>query len=280
MLFASDLDRTLIYSAKAMLLGEPVADPACIERHHEHESSFISPIALRGLAELSHQHPFVPTTTRTSSQYQRIHFQGVRIRHAITTNGGSLLVDGVRCRDWDDEVEKRLAASAPYGEAEQALADAFSRPWVRKIRNAEDRFTYTVFERKHVEPAWFDELDEIARGLGWSVSVQGRKAYVVPDSLTKEAALAEVVRRVGATTVAAAGDSLLDRGLLEYADVAIRPAHGELHDTDWQAPGLIVTRRAGGGAAEEIVDLFTDLARRFAEVPPVLPRNRDRPSPA
>ena len=171
-----------------------------------------------------------------------------------------MLVDGRRCRDWDDEVERRLAGSASYDEAAAALAGAFHRPWVLKIRNAEDRFTYTVFDRSRVESAWFDELEAIGRGLGWSVSVQGRKAYVVPDALTKEAALAEVVRRVEATFVVAAGDSLLDRGVLEYADVSIRPAHGELHEAGWEPPGLVVTRRSGGGAAEEIVDSFARLS--------------------
>jgi hydroxymethylpyrimidine pyrophosphatase-like HAD family hydrolase len=261
LLIASDLDRTLIYSAKAMELGDPVQDPVCIERHHGRDTSFISPVALKALADIARDIPFVPTTTRTAAQYQRIELPGVRIRHAITTNGGCLLVDGRRCRDWDEEVESRLAASAPYDEAAAALAGAFGRPWVRKIRNAEDRFTYTVFDRKEVQPDWFDELGEIGRGLGWSVSVQGRKAYVVPDSLTKEAALAEVVRRVGATRVAAAGDSLLDRGLLGYADVAIRPAHGELHEVGWDLPGLLVTRRSGGSAAEEIVECFGGLSR-------------------
>lgn len=265
LLLASDLDRTLIYSAKALLLGEPVPDPVCVERHHGHDTSFMSPRALEQLAELARDTPFVPTTTRTASQHQRIDLPGVRIRHAITTNGGCLLVDGRRCRDWDEEVETRLAGSASYDEAAAALAGAFDRPWVRKIRNAENRFTYAVFDRKEVEPAWFEELEKIGRGLSWSLSVQGRKAYVVPDSLSKEAALAEVVRRVGATRVAAAGDSLLDRGLLAYADVAIRPAHGELHDVGWTRPGLRVTNRSGGGAAEEIVAIF-------AEVSSVAPR--------
>jgi len=260
LLLASDLDRTLVYSAKAMGLGEPVVDPVCVELHHGAETSYVSPLALKGLAELSQELPFVPTTTRTATQYLRIRLPGVRIRHAVTTNGAGLLVDGVPCRDWDDRVRAELAGVAPYDEAEAALADVFARPWVRKIRNAEDRFTYTVFDRRTVDPDWFAELEALARGLGWVVSVQGRKAYVIPATLTKEAALAEVVRRVGATRVAAAGDSLLDRGLLTYADVAIRPAHGELHDEGWTTPGLIVTTRAGGGAAEEIVELFARLA--------------------
>ena len=259
-LFVSDLDRTLIYSAKAMELGDPVPDPVCVERYRGRDISYISPVALDRLGQLARDNPFVPITTRTVAQYQRIDLAGVRIKHAITTNGGCLLVDGRRCRDWDDEVARRLSASASYDEAAAALSGAFDRPWVLKVRNAEDLFTYTVFDRSQAEPAWFEELEKIGRELGWSLSVQGRKAYVVPDSLTKESALAEVVRRVGASRVVAAGDSLLDRGVLEYADEAIRPAHGELHEAGWAPPGLVVTQRAGGGAAEEIVDRFASLS--------------------
>lgn len=256
MLVASDLDRTLIYSAAAMQLGDAVPDPVCVELYEGRETSFMSPRALKQLAELARETPFVPTTTRTAEQYRRIVLPGVRIRHAITTNGGGLLVDGRRCRDWDLEVTSRLAGSASYDEAAAALAGALDRPWVLKIRDAERRFVYTVFERAEADPDWFVELAQTADALGWSLSVQGRKAYVVPVALTKEAALAEVVRRVGATSVVAAGDSLLDRGLLEYADVAIRPAHGELHDAGWNPPGVAVTRRSGGVAAEEIVEHF------------------------
>lgn len=255
-LIASDLDRTLIYSAAAMLLGDPVPDPVCVELFEGRETSFISPRALAGLRDVSHRVDFVPTTTRTAAQYRRIELSGVRIAHAITTNGGRLLVDDEPCPEWDREVASRLADSASYEEACAALALVLDRPWVLKIRDAEQLFLYTVFEGVDADPDWFAELGEIAAGLGWSLSVQGRKAYVVPLALTKEAALAEVVRRVGATKVVAAGDSLLDRGLLVAADVAIRPAHGELHDADWCPPGLVVTRRSGGGAAEEIVERF------------------------
>jgi hypothetical protein len=258
-LIASDLDRTLIYSAAAMALGEVVADPVCVEVFEGRQISFISPVALAGLVELARGTEFVPTTTRTVAQYHRIDLAGVRVRFAIATNGGALLVDGSPCPDWADEVASRLAGSASYDEAAAALAGVLDRPWVATVRDAEKVFLYTVFERGGAAPEWFEELEAVAAGLGWTLSVQGRKAYLVPAALTKEAALAEVVRRTGATTIVAAGDSLLDRGFLEAADVAIRPAHGELHDAGWCPPGMIVTRHAGGGAAEEIVSLFSQI---------------------
>jgi hypothetical protein len=51
----------------------------------------------------------------------------------------------------------------------------------------------------------------------------------------------------------AAGDSLLDADLLEAADAAIRPAHGELADTGWIRPHVAVTAARGGWAGAEIL---------------------------
>jgi hypothetical protein len=67
-----------------------------------------------------------------------------------------------------------------------------------------------------------------------------------------------VVRRTGATAVLAAGDSLLDADLLEMADLAVRPAHGELHEIGWRRPHLEVTDASGVLAGEDIVRRMLD----------------------
>jgi len=255
-LIASDLDRTLIYSAAAMQLGEPVLDPVCVEVYDGNDISFMSPVAIENLVALAGQVPFVPCTTRTVEQYRRIRIPGLTPRHAITTNGANILVDGEPCADWSDIVDRAVDDCASYADARAVLGAVMAQPWVVKVRSAEDRFLYAVVEPGEVDKGWFCELEVAVAGLGWVLSLQGRKIYAIPSGLTKEAALAEIVSRVGATTIVAAGDSLLDRGLLEAADVAIRPAHGELEDQGWTIPGLIVTEQSGGRAGEEIVERF------------------------
>jgi hypothetical protein len=89
------------------------------------------------------------------------------------------------------------------------------------------------------------------------VSLQGRKIYLVPAALTKSAAVAEVARRVGAGIVLAAGDSLLDRDLLSFADAAIRPGHGELAELGWSEPHVETLPETGLAAGEAIVDWLT-----------------------
>ncbi|MFI5765574.1 MULTISPECIES: HAD family hydrolase [unclassified Streptomyces] len=262
-LVASDLDRTLIYSTAA--LGLTMPDPVaprllCVEVHESKPLSYMTETAAGLLAELSADPGavFVPTTTRTRKQYQRIRFPGRPAKYAICANGGQLLVDGVPDRDWRRQVAARLAAdSVPLEEMNAHLLSVADPAWLRKARVAEDLFAYLVVERALVPAEWIKALTEWSEARGWTVSLQGRKIYAVPRPLTKSAAMHEVARRTGATSTLAAGDSLLDADLLLAAGTAWRPGHGELADAGWTAPHVTALTQAGVLAGEEIVRAFT-----------------------
>ncbi|MEU6755773.1 HAD family hydrolase [Streptomyces sp. NPDC046685] len=261
-LLASDLDRTLIYSAAA--LGLTMPDPLaprllCVEVHESKPLSYMTETAAGLLAALTEDPSvvFVPTTTRTRKQYQRIRFPGRPAPYAICANGGQLLVDGVPDRDWRRAVAGRLAEEcAPLEEVHRHLLAVADPQWLRKARLAEDLFAYLVVERALVPDEWLKALTEWAGARGWTVSLQGRKIYAVPRPLTKSAAMHEVARRTGATTTLAAGDSLLDADLLLAADAAWRPGHGELADARWTAPTVTALTAAGVLAGEEIIRAF------------------------
>lgn len=265
-LIASDLDRTLIYStaALALTMPDPVAPRLlCVEVHESKPLSYMTETAAGLLAELSADPGvvFVPTTTRTRKQYQRIRFPGHTAKYAICANGGQLLVDGVPDRDWRREVAARLAREcAPLEEVHGHLLASADPVWLRKARVAEDLFAYLVVERALVPAEWIKSLALWAEERGWTVSLQGRKIYAVPRPLTKSAAMREVARRTGASATLAAGDSLLDADLLLAADRAWRPGHGELADADWTAPSVTALTTAGVLAGEEIVRAFARAA--------------------
>ncbi|MDM7830736.1 HAD family hydrolase [Cellulomonas edaphi] len=262
-LVACDLDRTLVYSAAALgLVGEDRHAPDLVvaEVFHGEPLSFQTRAAQDLLAVLARVATLVPTTTRTRSQYARIRIPGRPYPYAVTTNGGQLLVDGKPCPRWAQRVAEELAQAAPLAEVHAHLARVAHEPWVRKLRVADDMFTYLVVERGMVPSGYVDDLSAWCEARGWTVSVQGRKVYCVPATLTKSAAVAEIARRAEAGDVLAAGDSLLDGELLEAADRGVRPAHGELHETEWRAPHVAVTSASGVLAGEEIV------ARLLADV--------------
>ena len=217
------------------------------------------------LTDLGDTSVFVPTTTRTRKQYLRINLPGPPPKYAICANGGHLLVDGVSDPDWYAHVTARLAdRCAPLEEVREHLMTSADPLWVRKHRVAEDLFAYLVVERELLPEDWVKELAVWAENRGWTVSLQGRKIYVVPGPLTKSAAMHEVARRAGADLTLAAGDSLLDTDLLLAADHAWRPGHGELADAGWTAPTLRALPERGVLAGERILREFQKATRTAA----------------
>jgi hypothetical protein len=256
----ADLDRTLIYSAAALGL-EDADGPSllCVELYQRVPQSFMLTDAARQLEDLARRTTLVPTTTRTVEQYARVQLPGPAPRYAICANGGRLLVDGVPDGDWSAHMTALLRGCAPAEEVRAQLDPP--PPFVRSVRVASGLFVYAVVVRAEMPADWLADLSQWCVAHDWSVSMQGRKVYCVPNLLCKSAAAAEVCRRSGARRMLAAGDSLLDTDLLLAADAAIRPRHGELHDTGWSAAHLTVTRSSGVMAGAEIVRWLRDCAR-------------------
>ena len=245
MIICVDLDRTLIYSANALDLGTETPRLLCVEIYKGAPLSYMTETAAQLLRTLPAH--VVPSTTRTLEQLARVRLPGPPSRYAIASNGGHLLVDGVPDPAWTARVTARLAGCAPLAEVESHLR-AIAGPFVRTLRVASDLFAYAVVDRPALPDGWVDALAAWCAPRGWTVSLQGRKVYAVPRPLTKAAAALEIRERLGGDTLLAAGDSLLDA-----ADAAIRPAHGELAEAGFTRDHLTVTDTIGVRAGEEML---------------------------
>ena len=238
------------------MYGDQDARLVAVERHDGEDASWMLAGAAAEFAEL-HRHAVVmAVTTRTPEQWRRIRLPGPPPRHAIAANGGVLLVDGAPDRAWDKVVAGRLAQAAPLGEIWEQMGRVCRPEWTSKLRNAGGLFCYAVLHRSRVPDGFLAEASAWAESRGWQLSLQGRKLYWVPRPLTKSAAVAEVARRCGTSTVLAAGDSLLDADLLEHADAGILARHGELAASGWQCGHVRITEHRGARAGAEIVRWF------------------------
>jgi hydroxymethylpyrimidine pyrophosphatase-like HAD family hydrolase len=256
-----DLDRTLIYSAHAIAEGASAdvtpAPAQCVEIYQGRPQSFMSPRAITLLTELATVAHVVPTTTRTIEQYRRIELP-IGVPHfAITSNGGNILVDGHPDIEWTRRVSALLDGLAVGVEEVFARlsTDATDAPWLRTMRIADGLFCYVVAELDLLPPEIVPAWASWAAELGWNVSRQGRKIYVMPDPVTKQLAINEVRNRlVTAPDVSfAAGDGVLDQPMLVAADASIRPRHGELEELGWRHPNVAVTEGRGLAASEEML---------------------------
>lgn len=259
MLVACDLDQTLIYTRRSLGV-DPEPPLLCVEVYEGAPLSFVTTRAADLLVELAAVATVVPTTTRTRAQLGRVSLPGAS-RYAVAANGGHLLVDGEPDPDWAATVRAALAAVAGLAVVDAGVRADPALCWLAAgLRPADDLFLYSVVDRAAATADAVAPLAARLRTEGWTVSVQGRKVYLVPEPLTKLAAVREVQARTGDTVLAAVGDSLLDRDLLAAADVAARPPHGELHAAGWTCPGLVVTDRPGAVAAEDLLRRLLDAA--------------------
>lgn len=258
-LVATDLDHTMIYS-RTFPSDEQLV---CVEVHNDAPASFMTAVAAELLAELTTAAVVVPVTTRLPAQLSRVTLPGRAPRFAIAANGGFLFVDGRPDEQWTANLRTRIAAVAGLAEVLARVEVVCHPAWTVQVRNAADLFCYAVVDRTSLPEDFLAETTAWADERGWSVSLQGRKLYWLPQPLTKSSALAEVRQRLGSPTILAAGDSLLDRDLLEFADRGIHPAHGELADSGWTAAHVTRTDAVGVLAGEEICRWFTDAVREL-----------------
>ncbi|MFC9351530.1 HAD family hydrolase [Arthrobacter sp. NPDC057013] len=267
---ACDLDRTLIYSANAMKLDAPDHDaPSMVvsEVYGGVPLSFMTRAAEGLLGDLVREAMFVPVTTRTKEQFHRVRIPGRGRGYAVTTNGAVLLHNGGPDREWGDHIRQTVEAHcAPLTEVLDHLAGAGAVEAILRVRSAEDVFVYSIVNREDLSPQYLENLTGWCHERGWSTSLQGRKLYCVPSPVTKESAVAEIRRRMPVDILVAAGDSKLDAGILELADRAIRPSHGELEQMAYKRDHLSVTSRSGILAGEEILHFALAHAGAAAKV--------------
>jgi hypothetical protein len=268
-LVATDLDRTLIYSAAAAALADD--DLVVVERLDGRVISSATPRTLALLHELAAVALVVPATTRTADQYRRIDVVVAELapRYAVVANGGDVLVDGVADPEWHRQVRTRLASVAEplHAARDGFFAVAGAEPeWLTRMREVDDLFLVASVDRTQLPDGLVADLAGSLGDRGWAVSLQETKLYVVPHGLDKADAVTHLRERTGASLVIALGDSVLDRGMLAAADVGLRPAHGELSRVA-DAPGTIpVPGTHGARAAEEMLTAALAAARAVVAV--------------
>ncbi|WP_037283695.1 HAD family hydrolase [Saccharibacillus sacchari] len=260
MIFASDLDRTLIYSKKAMGEAFGSTEVIPVELYQGEHISFMSPETARLLIELSKTALFVPVTTRTIEQYERIFYirETFKPKYAVTSNGGNVLIDGASDPDWQRHVGEALTRSENAEKVIEAFDRISSPDWVKSYRHSDNLFYSIILERENMPLDVVEDFRKELAGMRWNLSVQGRKMYLVPDGVSKGDGLLHVKALAGASRIAASGDSLLDESLLKAADYAIVPRHGEIYAAYMEAGVYTFTDRDGMGAAEDLIAKIAD----------------------
>lgn len=265
-MFASDLDQTLIYSYRTFM-NEKVDEPIRpLEWLDDRYISYMTQYSLSKLKEISRELLFVPVTTRTKLQYQRIDFReyDISYQYAVTSNGGTIFNMGIEDQDWMQQVSNGRNNCLAAEDLISKFNEIRHPSWVIKDSGklADDLFYYCLIEREKIPLGELAAFKLWARENNWELSVQGRKLYLVPINVNKKAAIQYIKEKERIDQVVAAGDSLLDFDMLKAADFAIAPAHGELYSLYLQRISglekIRFTQKGGIKAGEEILEYVAE----------------------
>lgn len=255
MLFASDLDRTLIYSQK-FLSGNP-EEYLLADRHKGRDISFMTHTSAKLLQEIAEAVTFVPVTTRTEEEYKRIlPITAIQPKYAIVANGGKVLIDGKEDPVWRNYVADVLH-NMPYSleEAHAIFFEGVPHNLFDREKLSDNLFWMLRLVSEESGAVIVSQRKEILEAMGYKVLITGRKIYLVPELLTKWKALSYVKDKSKSTFVVSAGDSLMDLEMLANSDVGITPRHGEIMTENIVPHNTIITNRKGIDAGEEILKL-------------------------
>jgi hypothetical protein len=260
MIFASDLDQTLIYSlrSRGLCATEKLRS---VESLDGKEISFMTEESIAKLQGMLQHTLFIPVTTRTQQQYERVTIlaAGTEPKYAVTSNGGNILINGHPDIEWKQRIMSGIKHSClPVQDIMAKFQEIVHSDWIVSGRYAEELFYYFVVNRDLLPENELTSFGKWAKTNCWNVSLQGRKVYLVPEVVNKKAAVAYIKELEGKAYVAASGDSLLDYCMLQFADYAIAPRHGELYRSFLEGnpidSKINFTQASGIMCAEEILD--------------------------
>ncbi len=251
MLFATDLDNTMIFSHR--LVDESKANIHCVEFYEERAITYMTLSSIQKLKTLSQQMYIVPVTTRSISQFNRVELWST-MEYAIVSNGGTILHYGVPLIEWEQYMQRVLAN---YNL--QAVCDLFTSlpDLLSKPRIVDDKF---VFAKSSDVTKCKTILQQKLDTKIWQISFQGNKMYAIPQGITKGIASRYLCEKLlyQHLPVIAAGDSNLDVSMLDYATYGIIPSDCKLsvlEEKEWIRAGV------GINSADSILDYVFALSK-------------------
>ncbi len=213
-LFASDLDNTLLFSYKYAQDTD-----LCVELLHDKRQGYMTALTVERLRTIHGAMCFVPVTSRSIEQYQRIQFPtGCIPQYALTTNGAILLVDGKIDEAWQ---QRSLRQVAPWREEIMRIYDALQQlDGLTSCRVVDEMYLFAACQRSEEAAAL---QAAYAAKTSLHVAATGRKVYFFPPPFNKGSALQALQAMLKPEMTICAGDSSIDIPMLKLADLAIAP---------------------------------------------------------
>lgn len=221
MIYATDYDRTLIYSIKFLEM-HPCPDKVVLVDKSKIDSYISNRVLnkLRYILELGIQ--FIPVTARSVEEFKRVNIPGVNPEYAITTCGGVILHNGERDKDWDNHIKGNINIR----EIDKIRVELNELQDVNyNTKFVDEAYLFTKFDINNKDRLKVDLARLQSNFEGYSFRIDKNKLYAIPNIVSKNAALTWLASKLGETEIIASGDGENDICFLNSANLAMIPSH-------------------------------------------------------
>lgn len=232
-LYASDLDRTIIFSDKFIRENKTRSAYTPVEYKGGKVLSNISNAVQAELKLLNAKDStmnsveFIPVTSRSREEYERINL-GFKTKYAIIDNGGTILVEGKPMLVYDAYIQNM--ASHSLQQSASILLDITEH---EDILAKEPKLIDKLFLFWKIAEGKEKMADVLINILNenypeWDFTRQRRKVYGVPKCFSKQIALRWLWGQFGKPYLVVSGDGEMDLPMLTIANKALIPSHSDL----------------------------------------------------
>lgn len=257
MVFASDLDMTLVYSER--FLPYKKEDLIIAENKRDGRNGFMSKTVYNTLKEkIKEGLIFIPTTARDKERYKRLFIlDDFELPFEITGNGRNIFKNGELDIEWENKI-KDLFTKTKYNIEEVV---SLAKNHVEKCGLLKDSKTYTFDDylciisfqyRDFFTQEQLEKLQNKLKDSGWEAYCCNRKLYISIIGINKQNALEYIKQNyLPNEKFYVAGDSYSDLDMLKWADVGIVPKHGDV--AELLRKNAIITQHPGIEASIDII---------------------------
>lgn len=214
-IFCTDLDNTIIYSYKHDIGNDKIN----VEIYEDKEISYITKKTHDLLNIIKKEYMIIPTTTRTIEQYKRINLDIGEFEYALVCNGGILLINGERDKEWYENSLDLIRESESELKKAIRILEEDSRRKI-EIKFIEKLFIFTKCSKPN------DVIQFLKNQLNTNlvdVFNNNEKIYIIPKNLNKGTSIKRLKEKLHPKGLIAAGDSEFDISMLNEADYGFVP---------------------------------------------------------
>ena len=247
MIFATDLDKTMIFNKK--YVNESIIDKVqLVEAINQSPVSYMSKSAITKLKELNKKIQIIPTTTRSLEEFYNVKtFEFCK--YAIVSNGGIILEDNKIMQEWEEHINNILK---DYKKDFENIINLLKESG---ITTSEPKVLDNIFVFSRIEDKknCIIFLNKIINKEKFNYCIQRKKLYIIPKEITKANAVNFLKKKLNSNYLIVSGDSIMDKDMLDIADLPIVPQHGELYKQyNYKKDNLLYTKE-GIFTADEII---------------------------